>query len=137
MSRGEDRYQAERWLVTAEEDRTAAEVLMEGELYAHACFTAQQCGDKAVKSLWYAKGADPRGHSIQRLVLQCPVEAVATDQEWLETAAHLDRFYIPTRYPNGLPDLTPEQSFFRRDAEQALERAICLLEACSRILAEV
>jgi hypothetical protein len=22
----------------------------------------------------------------------------------------LDRFYIPTRYPNGLPDITPDQA---------------------------
>ena len=137
MSRREDRYQAERWLATADDDRRAAEVLVEGELYAHACFTAQQCGEKAVKGLWYGRGADPRGHSIQRLVAQCPVEAVAADQEWLETAAQLDRFYIPTRYPNGLPDLTPEQSFFRRDAEEALQRATWLLEACRRLLAEM
>ncbi len=25
---------------------------------------------------------------------------------WLRTA-DLDQYYIPTRYPNGLPDLTP------------------------------
>jgi HEPN domain-containing protein len=33
----------------------------------------------------------------------------------------LDRYYIPTRYPNGLPDLTPGQVYFRKDAEICLE----------------
>ena len=65
------------------------------------------------------------------------MEAVAADQEWLTTGAKLDRFYIPTRYPNGLPDLTPEQSFFRHDAEEALEGATWMLQNCRRLLAEM
>lgn len=109
--------------------------MLEAELYAHACFAAQQCGEKAVKALWYAMGEDLRGHSIQRLVRQCRLLARVPEHElWLEAAAQLDRFYIPTRYPNGLPDLTPEQSYFRQDAEQALERADWLLQGCRRLL---
>jgi HEPN domain-containing protein len=36
----------------------------------------------------------------------------------------LDRFYIPTRYPNGLPDLTPAEAFTADDAEVCLEYAV-------------
>jgi HEPN domain-containing protein len=41
-------------------------------------------------------------------------------------------FYIPTRYPNGLPDLTPDQSYFRHDAEQGIALATDLLTASRR-----
>ena len=134
MSRGEDLYQARRWLDTAAEDLRAVQTLLEAGLYAQACFMAQQCGEKAVKALWYAIDADPWGHSIQRLVSQCPLKERMSQEEWVKTAALLDRFYIPTRYPNGLPDLTPGQTYFRQDAEQALERAGWLLEACRCLL---
>ena len=38
-----------------------------------------------------------------------------------ETAAGIDRFSVPTRYPNGLPDLTPEEAFFEKDAARAID----------------
>ena len=60
MSRSEDRHQGQRRLDTAEEDLRAARALTESDLFAHACFAAQQCGEKAVKALWYANGDDAR-----------------------------------------------------------------------------
>ncbi len=46
-------------------------------------------------------------------------------------AAELDRLSIPTRYPNGLPDILPDQAYFERDAERAIgiaERLIGRME---------
>ena len=40
-----------------------------------------------------------------------------------KSAILLDRFHIPTRYPNGLPDLTPEDSYLEEDAQSGLENA--------------
>ena len=51
MSLSEDRHMALRWLQTAQEDLLAANALLEAGLAAHACFAAQQCGEKAVKAL--------------------------------------------------------------------------------------
>lgn len=120
---------AERWLQTAEEDLRAAQALLEAGFYAHACFTAQQCGEKAVKALWYLIGEDPWGHSIQKLVMQFPErEQLPAVEQWIQKGAALDKFYIATRYPNGLPDLTPEQSYFRQDGEQAISLARYLLQ---------
>jgi len=50
--------------------------------------------------------------------------------KWIEQAALLDKFYIPTRYPNGLPDLTPGQVYTRQDAQQGLETARAIVAAC-------
>jgi HEPN domain-containing protein len=46
-----------------------------------------------------------------------------------EEAALLDSFYIPTRYPNGLPDLTPGQIYGKEDAQQGIEAAEVLFAA--------
>ena len=135
MSQAKNLHEAERWYRTAAEDLNAAQALRDAELYAHACFQAQQCAEKAIKALWYLLDLDPWGHSIQRLVRDFPNTKFLQNMDaWEQRAAYLDRFYIPTRYPNGLPDLTPGQSFHRQDADQAIEVATSFLTASSKIL---
>ncbi len=51
MSQAKKRHQAERWLLSAEEDLQAAQILGDEAMYAQACFYAQQSGEKAIKSL--------------------------------------------------------------------------------------
>lgn len=131
MSQSKNRYQAERWLQTAQEDLRAARLLLDSQMYAPACFHAQQSGEKAIKALWYLLDADPWGPSVQRLVIDFPGADQIPDLEaWIEQAAVLDKFYIPTRYPNGLPDLTPGQVYRLADARQGVDAAEALLTAC-------
>jgi HEPN domain-containing protein len=137
MSHPKNRHQAERWLQTAEEDLQAAQVLLDAKMYAQACFYAQQSGEKAIKSLWYLVDADPWGHSVQRLITEFPQQVEIPDLDaWLEQGALLDKFYIPTRYPNGLPDLTPGQVYRLSDARRGIEAARTLVAACKKWLDE-
>lgn len=136
MSLSENRHMAQRWLQTAEVDLQAAHALLEAGFTAQACFAAQQCGEKAVKAVWYLAGEDPWGHSIMKLVAQLPhQEAIPQVAKWMEKAAGLDKFYIPTRYPNGLPDLTPGQVYLRADAQAGIEMAGFLLDAARQVIA--
>lgn len=133
MSIAKNLHEAERWLHTAEEDLQAARVLSDAGMHAQACFYAQQSGEKALKALWHLVDADPWGHSVQRLVAEFPRCAEIPDlQVWLEHAATLDKFYIPTRYPNGLPDLTPGQVYRSSDASRAIEAATALVSAAQK-----
>jgi HEPN domain-containing protein len=135
MSKSEYMNEARRWFATAEKDALAAGVLMKANLYAHACFQCQQAAEKAVKAVWYHYGLDPWGHSVQKLLSELPVEKAAIiPQQLQQKAAALDRFYIPTRYPNGLPDLIPSDSYFRADAELAVSEAAEIITNCRRIL---
>jgi HEPN domain-containing protein len=137
MSQSKNRHQAERWLLTAEEDLRAAELLSQAGLFAPACFHAQQGGEKALKALWYLVDAEPWGHAAQRLVADFPRREELPDLEaWIEQAALLDKFYIPTRYPNGLPDLTPGQVYREADANRGIEAARLLVAACRKWLEE-
>ncbi len=124
MSQSRNQYEAERWLLTAKEDLLATETLASAGIYALACFHAQQAAEKALKALWRLIDADPWGHSVKKLIMDFPRKDMIEDLEALtDKAALLDKFYIPTRYPNGLPDLTPGQIYIREDAEQGIEAA--------------
>jgi HEPN domain-containing protein len=72
MSQSSDRHEAERWIATAADDLGAARALAEAGYHAHACFSAQQCAEKAAKAMWYLIGADPWGHSVQALIEDFP-----------------------------------------------------------------
>lgn len=123
--------------MTAREDLQAAEVLCEAKMYAQACFLSQQAAEKAVKSLWRLADAEGWGHSVKRLILDFPEKSEIPDLEsHLEEASLLDKFYIPTRYPNGLPDLTPGEVYGREDADRGLAAARSLLDLCGRWLEE-
>lgn len=136
MSQAKNRHLAERWLLTAEEDLRAAEALLNSGMYPQACFYSQQSAEKAVKALWYLADADPRGHSVQRLILDFPRRADIPEVDtWIAKGAFLDKFYIPTRYPNGLPDLTPGQVYRLEDATGGLEAARELVKLCRQWIA--
>lgn len=129
MSRSEDRDEARRWLDTAAEDLAAARSMAATGHHAHACFSAQQCAEKAAKAAWYLIGTAPWGHSVQKLVNEFPRKDQFPDLGTItEKAIVLDRLYVPTRYPNGLPDLTPEKSYFATDSQRAIDLARSVLE---------
>lgn len=138
MSQSKSRYEAERWWLTAQDDLEAAKTMHETGKFSHACFLSQQSAEKAIKALWLAIDGDPWGHSIQKLVMQYPEQNMLQDMKtWLTNAAYLDKFYISTRYPNGLPDLTPGQTYILQDSEQAIERAGFFLEETRKLLADL
>ena len=124
-------------LETAGGDLETAQVLLSNARWAHCCFHAQQAAEKALKALWYSLDGDPWGHSVARLVddlseIDEPAHKGMADLA--ETAARLGPFYIPTRYPNGLPDITPDRAFFEADAREAIDAARRLLERAASLI---
>jgi HEPN domain-containing protein len=137
MSAEKNRDEAKRWLTTSKSDLETARILLSGKRYAHSCFHAQQAGEKCVKALWYLMDSDPWGHSIRRLIEEIPgvnSEIFKDLMKLSETGAKLDRYYIPTRYPNGLPELTPDEAYFEEDARGAVALAETLINCVETIL---
>ncbi len=133
MSTGNNLHEAQRWLITAQQDLLAAKSLSENRFYAHACFFAQQSGEKALKALWHLHDREPRGSSLLHLVKEFPDDSlISNTDEWIYRAASLDRYYIPTRYPDGLPDLTPNQCYFKQDADAAILLAANFVQAAQK-----
>lgn len=121
-----------RWLEQAEEDRRGAQLLVDGASYHLACFVAQQVAEKALKAFLYAQGEEfVVGHSVEALS-RWAAEFDADFEQLRQDIAPLDGYYIPTRYPNGLPDSIPARVYTRSAAEEALrlaDRALCLVRA--------
>jgi len=118
--------EALRWLKTAEDDLDAAQMLSRNGMFPHACFHSQQAGEKALKAVWFHADADPWGHSIRRLIEELErVDLKVYDRMkgLMRAGTILDRFYIPTRYPNGLPELTPKEAYLAEDAELCVQLA--------------
>lgn len=131
MKRSEE--EARRWLAQARNDLEFVRwVLEQQQFYDKGCFIAQQAAEKAVKAILYRDGARTAiGHSVAEL-LERAVRRRPELADLREAARRLDRFYIPTRYPNGLPGGVPFESFERSDLEGALplvERIVTAADA--------
>jgi HEPN domain-containing protein len=94
-----------------------------------ACFAAQQAAEKALKALYQHHHAEGWGHVLDRLV-QHLLEAEPGLAELREPAKILDKFYIPTRYPNGLEAGAPADAYTKTEAEIAIGYALTIIEYC-------
>lgn len=125
---------SERWLTFADEDLRMAELALREGLYNQVCFHAQQCAEKAVKALLAHQGRiPPRTHrlgDLLNLLDPNPLVDIAFEVQLL------DRFYIPTRYPDALPGSLPEGLPDAQDASQALDLARHTLGRVRQILNE-
>lgn len=126
--------EGKRWLEQAKYDLKVSEWNNKGELYAPACFWAQQSAEKAVKANLYAKGERfVMGHSVAYLIEKC-IAHDKTFNPFISIGAFLDRFYIPTRYPNGLPGGVPAKAYNRKDSVEAIKSASKILDFISKKL---
>jgi len=111
-----------RWLAQAEEEIKDAEFLMNAERYYLSLFLCQQSAEKALKAYIYFKEEEHLyTHSVSDL-LKFAIE-IDGDFNSIKNAKRLDDYYIPTRYPNGLPGDIPAEYY--DDPEEA-KRALIL-----------
>lgn len=112
--------EAERWLEQARRDLDDARYAAAGSRWNLACFLAQQAAEKALKAYLYGRGAESVwGHSVAELCHDAAQHDFAFAHLGTEAAA-LDQYYIPTRYPNGLPGGIPADAYTTVDADRAL-----------------
>ena len=84
--------------------------------------------EKALKAIHYLSGERlVPGHSLVEL-LETAGEPAGTLARLLDSARQLDQYYIPTRYPNGLPGGIPAEIFTDSQAEEAVNRARAFIE---------
>lgn len=126
--------EAQRWLAEAEEDVAVARVLMESRHFSHACFHAQQAGEKAMKSLLcLCNVEEPWGHSVSKLIEEGSTYDPAL-MDLFQAGTILDRYYIPTRCPNGLPTGSlPSKSFHAADAQEAIRLAQTIIRRVQQV----
>jgi len=128
--------EAKRWFSQAQADLAVVRTLRSAGHYAAACFHAQQSAEKALKAVLFSQGSRVvLGYSVRELARQCEALDPAFTKVVGE-AAILDQFYIPTRYPNGLPvPAVPSETYTAAQADaaqMAVEHVLCVVEAFLR-----
>lgn len=128
------RDEGRRWLAQAEEDHRWADHLAREGGFHLACFLAQQVAEKALKAFLYAQGQEiVIGDSVQRLC-RAAGEYDEGFIQWSRRWSILDGYYIPTRYPNGLPDGIPADVYTREAAEGAVALAREVLDRVAELI---
>lgn len=112
---------SERWLLFARHDLRMAELALAEGLWGQVCFHAQQCAEKAIKGWLQGRSRQtPRTHRMADLLALIPDDLMG---DLGPSLLLLDRFYIPTRYPDALPDADDAGLPSAADAQDALELA--------------
>ncbi|MEM2934276.1 MAG: HEPN domain-containing protein [Methanocellales archaeon] len=121
------------WLREAEGEFRAAQDLFAHKHWSWCCFTCQQAAEKALKALGEYFREPQFGHNLNLLIQALEARASIPDAIRL-AASRLNRYYIPTRYPNAFDRGAPVDQFFEADAHQALEDAKGVLEFVQAIV---
>jgi HEPN domain-containing protein len=116
----ENKREAQRWLLQAENDFEYTKIGLREGFYAQVCFQCQQVCEKALKSIHYGelKKRIVFGHSLLELARELTLEIHLVDE-----LAVLDQYYVSTRYPNGLPGALPYEVYTKKQAENAVHTA--------------
>jgi HEPN domain-containing protein len=123
----DNRSRARVWLSNADGDLLAVTRLID-DLPHLACFHAQQAVEKALKAaLTLREGDVPLTHVIRELLAALAEAGEPVAGEIADRALSLEKFYVPTRYPDALGWADAASAFNRRDAEQARDDAACVL----------
>ena len=127
------------WLHQAQADLAQAQLSADAGHHEWACFACHQAVEKALKALHLHHGQQCWGHGLGRSFRDLPnsvasdLAAEVTDLE--DRLRVLDALYIPTRYPDSLPEGAPTDHFGRLQSQDALSHARALVDAIRAALA--
>jgi len=119
-----------RWLTHAKDEFEDADELRRRGRFYLALFHFQQATEKAFKAYLYLKVKSVHVFYTQSIVdLSEMAIELDPDFEQVASAKKLDRYYIMTRYPNGLPGGVPSRYFDDpEEAEEAMRIARSAIE---------
>jgi len=127
------------WLHQAQADLALAQLSADANHHDWACFACHQAVEKALKALHLHHGQQVWGHGLGRAwrELPDPVRHTLADQvaDLEDRMRVLDALYIPTRYPDSLPEGAPTDHFGRLQSLDALTYARSIVEAIDAAMA--
>ena len=120
------------WMDQAKGEFKAARDLFATTNYAWCCFACHQAAEKALKAVLEHFGSPTPGHNLIALVKE--VSNFTQIPKKIETACRiLNRYYIPTRYPNAFPSGAPIHMFNEDDAREALRHAEGVMDLAGKV----
>lgn len=146
-----DLEEAKRWIEQSEADLDVAKILLdpkpvepetkdgvEKSCYSQVCYLSQQCVEKVLKGVLYAKCGIPRRelrtHDIGRLASSVS-RLNGAPGDALSRANVVANYYLATRYPDNQPKYkVPAKEYGEEQANEALEVATTTFEALRRFV---
>lgn len=123
-----------QWLDFAKEDLAVAQLTFDEKHFSHACFLSQQAIEKALKAFLIARlNQYPRIHNLTDLLAQC-ITVDANFAQFVVECATVDQYYIPTRYPSGIPGGPTSTPPTDKHAQKAIDAAKRILQFVSSLL---
>ncbi len=90
-------------------------------------FKFQQAAEFALEAFLRGAGKLGVGHSLLKLIAE--IEALGIDiEEIRKCSLTLEKFYIPTRYPDAYPEGSPYEFYDAEEAEKALNCSSKVIE---------
>ena len=118
------------WFRQAEADLRHAHNSLESGDFEWSCFASHQAAEKALKAVFLKLGIDAWGHTITVLIGNLPKSVEQPADTLVNYARVIDKFYIPTRYPNGFESGAPTDFYTADEAQSAILLAEAILEFC-------
>lgn len=122
------------WMRQAKRDLASARSQSAAEFFEWACFASQQAAEKALKAVYQSLGGDAWGHATIELIKGLE-ERITVPAELVGCAQRLDRYYIPTRYPNGWANGIAADFLTEKDATNAIGDSDQIIRFCESLLA--
>lgn len=123
-----DREEFERWFRTAMRNLESARGDMERSDHNWACFKSHQAAELALKALLHGLGLPTYGHSVVKMLKNLADKGLNASEELWNFARELDKYYIPTRYPNAWVEGSPFEYYTVEDANKAINASKHILK---------
>lgn len=134
-----DEAEYERWLDASRSSLRMVSFAADAGEHAAACFHGEQAAQLAINALLHGLGAGDRafGHSLVGLANAIEKTlGVAVPDHLGDALARLARHYIPTRYPDALPEGLIREHYRQADADQARADALATVDFVAGVWAE-
>ena len=134
-----DPDEAERWVKQSKADLDAAKALL-NKSFSLVCHLGQQCVEKVLKGVLYAKCGIPRRelrtHDIYRLASKVRLLDGVPDE--IDCAGKVANCYLPTRYPDNQPKYkVPVEEYTEDEAKETLEVAEKIYTALAKFADDI
>ena len=124
---------AHDWLAECRAELRAARDLYSGGHWSWGCFTGHQAAEKALKAILEHFHSPQVGHNLN-LFVQAIAAHVPVEEPLRMACARLNRYYIPTRYPDAFDRGAPADQFFEADARQAVDDATAVEQFAAGVI---
>ncbi|MEM2021859.1 MAG: HEPN domain-containing protein [Zestosphaera sp.] len=112
-----------RWVKSALRTLESARVDHAHGFYSWACFKAHQVAEKALKALLWGLGSPRVGHSLLTLLSELGGVLGEIPEGVRESCVRLNKYYIPTRYPDVWSEGIPEEQYSEKESLEAIAMA--------------